>query len=191
MLCEHILEFKCVEGHLQKYKCQTNQPGTCRTCQREDERWQKDLQAELERQAKRDQEQAEHATKLAELDQQIRLVRGKVADEQAAKERAQALEQKKRDLDMARRLAQEPPNAAPRTKPEAATAHSVSSTSGPATVARPQTAREQEKNPGIDQNETEDMKSAPERELRENGIVKSALMVTRTLRSMPSWALPA
>lgn len=164
MLCEHILEFKCVKGHLQKYKCHTNQPGTCRTCQREDERRQKELQAELERQAKRDQEQAEYAAKLAELDQQIRLVREKVADEQAAEERAQALEQKKRDLDMARHLAQEPPNVAPRTKPEAATAHSVSSTSGPATVARHHTARGQEKNPGIDQNETEDMKSAPERE---------------------------
>lgn len=164
MLCEHIMEFKCVKGHLQKYRCHTNQPGTCRTCRREDERRQKELQAELERQTKRDQEQAEHAAKLAELDQQIRLVREKVADEHAAEERAQALEQRKGDLDMARRLAQEPPNAAPRTKPEAATAHSVSSTSGPATVAKPHTARGQEKNPGTDRNETEDMKSAPERE---------------------------
>ena len=164
MLCKHILEFKCIKGHLQKYKCHTNQPGTCRTCQREDERRQKELQAELERQAKRDQEQAEYAARMAELDQQIRLVREKVADEQAAEERAQALGQKKRDLDMARRLAQDHVNATPKTKSEAATAHSVSSTSGPATVARPHTARGQEKIPGIDQNETKDMKSAPERE---------------------------
>ena len=164
MLCEHVLEYKCVKGHLQRYKCHTNQPGTCRTCEREDKRRQKELQAELEREAKRDQEQAEHAVKLADLDRQIRLEREKVVDKQAAEERAQALEQKKRDLDMARRLAQEPQNATIRTKPEAATAHTVSSTSGPTTVARPHTAQGQEKNPMTNRSEAEGMKSAPERE---------------------------
>ena len=122
------------------------------------------MQVELDRQAKRDQEQAEHAAKSAELDQQIRLARETITDEQAAEERTQALEQKTRDLDMARRLAQESPNVALGAKPEAATAHSVSSTSGPATVARPHTSRGQERNPGINQHETEDMNSAPERE---------------------------
>ena len=164
MLCEHVLESKCVKGHLQKYKCHTTQPAACRTCQREDKRRQKELEAELEREAKRDQERAEHAARLADLDQQIRLVREKVADKQAAEERAQALEQKKRDLDMARRLAQKPQNATLRTKPEAATAHGVSSTSALMTDARPRLARGQEKNPTTNQNEPKEMKSAPERE---------------------------
>ena len=164
MLCEHVLEFKCVKSHLQKYKCHTNQPRTCRICQRQDEGRQKELQEEVNRQAKRDQEQAEHAAKLAELDQQIRLVREKVADETAAEERAQALEQKKRDLDMARRLAQEPPNAAAKTKPEATNAQRVSSISEMATVTGPHIAGRQEKNALMHRNEIEDMKYSPERE---------------------------
>ena len=164
MLCKHVLETKCVKGHVQKYNCHMNQPGTCRTCEREDKRRQKELQAELEREAKRDQERAEHAAKLADLDQQIRLVREKVADKHAAEERAQALEQKKRDLDMARRLAQEPQDATPETKSEAAIAHTVSSASGSTTVARPHTGQGQEKNPLTNRSKAEGMKSAPETE---------------------------
>ena len=164
MLCEHVLEAKCGKGHVQKYKCHTTQPGTCRTCQREDAKRQKELQAELEREAKREQEQAEHEARLADLDDQIRLIREKVADKQAAEERAQALEQKKRDLDMARLLAQEPQHATSGTRPGAATAHSVPSTSRPTTVTRPHTAQEQAKNPTTNKKEPDEMKSAPERE---------------------------
>ena len=42
-----------------------------------------------------------------ELDQQIRLLKEKAADDEAAEERVHALEQKRRDLDMARCLAQQ------------------------------------------------------------------------------------
>jgi hypothetical protein len=101
---------------------------------------------------------------MAEIDQQIRLVREKVADGQAADERTQALEQKKRDLELARRLAEEVPSTFPKTKQDTTTAHSVSSTSGLPTVARPHSTQEREKNLGIDKEEMKDMKSAPERE---------------------------
>lgn len=164
MLCEHILESRCAKGHLQRHKCHQNQPGTCRACQREDEKRQKDLQAEIERQAKRDREQAEHAAKMAEIDQQIRLEREKVADKQAAEERAQALEQKKKDLEVARRVAQEALNRVPTTKQETTPTHRTSSISGPATVARPHPPKEQKMDLGEDKNEKEDMKSAPEKE---------------------------
>ena len=163
MLCEHVLESKCAKGHLQRYKCHANVPGTCRVCKREDERRQKELQAKLERDAKCEQEQADHSAKIAELDEQIRLVREEASDKQATEERAQALEQKKRDLDMARRLAQQHQDVRPGTKPEAPEARSVSSTSEPPTVTRRHTARGQEKTSATKQNEAEDMKSAPER----------------------------
>jgi len=84
-----------------------SQPATCRTCQHEDEKRQRELKAELERQARRDQEQAEHAAKMAELDRQICFIREQTADARVAEENAKALEQKKKDLEEARHLAEQ------------------------------------------------------------------------------------
>jgi hypothetical protein len=95
-----------------------SQPATCRTCQREDEKRQRELQAELERQARRDQEQAEHAAKMAELDRQIRLLREQRADTRTAEENAKALEQKKKDLEAARHLAEQTAKASVSPKQE-------------------------------------------------------------------------
>lgn len=164
MPCEYILEFTCGKGHLQKQKCHAMRPGTCRICQVEDERRQRELQAELERQAKRDQEQAKHAAKMADLDRQIRLVREEAADGQAAEERLQALEQKKRDLEGARRLAKGASNTVPKTTQEATAAGSISPAARPATVAKPRSDREQQNSKRVDQNEIEEMKCAPEKE---------------------------
>jgi hypothetical protein len=105
MHCEHVMESKCAKGHVQKWKCHLNRPAACRACQREDEKRQKEQQAELERQARREQEQTLHAARMAELDRQIRLLREQVADRNAAEENARALEQKKKDLEAARHLA--------------------------------------------------------------------------------------
>ena len=102
MLCEHIVEYKCPKGHVQKRKCHTNQPSACRYCQREDEKRQKELRVEAERQVRREQREREHAEKMAELDRQIRLVREKAADSRAADENAHALERKKLDLEAAK-----------------------------------------------------------------------------------------
>lgn len=164
MPCEYILEFTCGKGHVQKQKCHAMRPGMCRNCQVEDEQKQRELQAELERQAKRDQEQAEHAAKMADLDRQIRLVREKAADSQTAEERVQALEQKIRDLEGARRLAKGASNTVPKKIQEATAAGSISPAPRPVTVAKPRSDREQQNSKRVDQTEIEEMKCAPEKE---------------------------
>lgn len=55
---------------------------------------------------------------MAELDQQIRLVREQAADRKTAEENTRALEQKKRDLEAARRLAEQAVSVSVSTKPE-------------------------------------------------------------------------
>ena len=135
----------------------------CRTCQREDERRQKELHAELERQAKRDREQAEHAAKLAELDQQIRVVRERTADSVTAEENARALEQKRRDLDAARRVADPALNKPSEAKLETKPALSIPSTPSPLATVGSHSAAE-EKHLGTDQNTAQDMKGKSQQE---------------------------
>jgi hypothetical protein len=106
MKCEKVIEFKCPNRHLQKRKCHQSQPQTCRVCEAEDKRRQKDLEADLELQDRRDKAQARHAAEIAAIELQLRLIREQTADKQTDLERARALEQKKRDLEAAKLLAQ-------------------------------------------------------------------------------------
>ena len=106
MQCEEIVEFKCPSGHLQKRKCHKSQPQVCRTCKIEDERRRKQFEADMEMQERRDKERARHEAEIGDLDLQIRLIREKAIEEETDKERACALEQKKRDLEAAKLQAQ-------------------------------------------------------------------------------------
>ena len=157
------MESRCSKGHLRRWKCHENLPSVCQTCQREDERRQKELQAELERQAKRDREQAEHAAKMAELDRQIKAVRERAADGMTAEENARALEQKKRDLEAARLAADQALNTPAKATLETQAASSISSTlSLLATVGSRSSV--EEKHPGTDQNTTQDMNGKSQQE---------------------------
>ena len=102
MQCELIIEYKCSNGHWQKRKCHKSQPQTCRICQAEDERRQKQLKADLELQEKRDQEKARHEAEIVDLDLQIHLIHEQTKEKHTAKERANALELKKQDLEAAK-----------------------------------------------------------------------------------------
>ena len=164
MPCEQIIEPKRSKGHVQKWKCHTNQPGTCRACQRETERRQKELEAEVERQIKRDKEKAEHAAAMAEIDWQICLMREEAADSRAAKERTKALQQKRRDLDLARRLAKEAHIVPLDTKSETAHEQTLPSMSELATDGLPHSIREQETTVSGDLDGVQDLRSDPERE---------------------------
>jgi hypothetical protein len=113
MLCQKIIEFKCPNNHLQKRKCHKSNPAVCRQCELDDERRQRKLEAELERQNRRDQIQAKYTAKMTQLDQEIRLLRDQAADIAEAEERANALEQKKQDLEAAKQLAQSASQSAP------------------------------------------------------------------------------
>jgi DNA repair exonuclease SbcCD ATPase subunit len=156
-----------------------NQPAVCRTCQREDEKRQKELQAELERQARREQEQNEHAAKLAEIERQMRDLREKSADKRAAEENAQALEQKKQDLEAARRLAEQTLNTPLGPKQDKPTVPHIASTSSPAATSTSRCDREQKETLELDQNDAEEKRLACEREWerqkRVDGVSNAAI----------------
>jgi hypothetical protein len=105
MRCDRIVEVKCSKGHMQKRKCYEKQPLRCKKCEIEEKRAAKVLERDLELQERRVKDQAKHDMDIAELDMEIRKIREEVEDKKIAQERAQALEQKKRDLEAAQHLA--------------------------------------------------------------------------------------
>jgi hypothetical protein len=105
MLCEKVVEFRCPDKHIQKRKCHKSQPQVCHQCIADDERRQREQEAALERQNRRDEARRKHAAEMAKLEEQIRLIRERTADNREAEERAQALEQKKRELESTQQTA--------------------------------------------------------------------------------------
>ncbi|KIJ57325.1 hypothetical protein M422DRAFT_73113 [Sphaerobolus stellatus SS14] len=87
MDCEFMMPFTCVAGHRQSYKCCRGPPNSCRKCDEETKRAEKRKQQELE-----------HQRKLAEIEDEISRSRESEQDVTTAKERADALQQKKNDL---------------------------------------------------------------------------------------------
>ncbi|KAJ8132326.1 hypothetical protein O1611_g1297 [Lasiodiplodia mahajangana] len=120
MRCDKIIEVKCPKGHAQKRKCYEKQPLRCKKCDIEEKRAAKVLERDLELQDRRVKDQVKHDMDIAELDMQIRKIREEVEDKKVAQDRARALEQKKRDLEAAQRLAtqtlQQASQKAPQTK---------------------------------------------------------------------------
>ncbi|KAK2747019.1 hypothetical protein FQN55_005288 [Onygenales sp. PD_40] len=105
MPCEHLVEYTCPKGHIRHWKCHTNRPQTCIICDREARERQRKLARELDRQRQRDLNLQRHVASMADLDAQIRQAREKKTDAILAQERIRALEQKKRDLEAARKAA--------------------------------------------------------------------------------------
>ncbi|KAI1122113.1 P-loop containing nucleoside triphosphate hydrolase protein [Nemania abortiva] len=121
MRCDRIVEVKCPKGHVQKRKCYEKQPLRCKKCDIEDERAAKFLERDLELQDKRVKDQAKHDMDIADLDMQIRKTREEIEDKTIAHERAQALEQRKRDLEAAQRLATQTLQQASQKAPQVTT----------------------------------------------------------------------
>ncbi|RYP80552.1 hypothetical protein DL769_002400 [Monosporascus sp. CRB-8-3] len=105
MDCDKIVEVKCPKGHVQKRKCYETQPPKCKKCDVEDKRDEMILERDMELQDKRLRAQVKHDMDIADLDLQIRKIREEAEDITTARERARALEQKKRDLEAAQRQA--------------------------------------------------------------------------------------
>jgi hypothetical protein len=105
MLCERVIEFKCSNNHSQKRKCHKAKPATCSQCELDDQRRQREQQAALDRQDLEDKARAKHDADMTEIDRQIRLIKEQVNDSKLAEERARALNQRKRDLEMAKQMA--------------------------------------------------------------------------------------
>ncbi|OJD15900.1 hypothetical protein AJ78_03879 [Emergomyces pasteurianus Ep9510] len=105
MPCNYLVQYTCPKGHIRHWKCHLNQPQTCITCEKEDKRRQKELEDQLSRQRQRDMELAKHSAAMEALNEQIRQAKEDKIDARLAEERVQALEQKKRDLETARKSA--------------------------------------------------------------------------------------
>lgn len=113
MQCELVLYSTCSKNHSQRYLCHSGPPAACLKCDRESKQEEKRKREEFLRQEKRDAEQRRHDEQVAQIDAQIARERDALRDVQLEGERKQALEQKLRDLEDAKRLAMQvksPPN---------------------------------------------------------------------------------
>ena len=89
-----------------------DKPVLCNACERAREAKEKQDQEDYARQRKRELEQQAHAHEIAKLEAEIRKIRETTQDIERAKEMAQILDQKKKDLEDARRLANGPRTSA-------------------------------------------------------------------------------
>ena len=99
MPCHHVMESKCPDGHVQRWKCHESSPASCRKCEREAQEREKKKQEAFRLQQEEDLKQREHAKAMALLDDKINLERQKIKDAQSQRERDSAIQQKKKDLE--------------------------------------------------------------------------------------------
>lgn len=103
MTCEHIMYSKCDKNHDQSYKCHQGIPLTCCKCDKAQKLAEKKQQQAFALQQKRDAEQAAHLKEVAALEAEIAREVEAVQDVRRAKERAEFIQQKKRDLEAMKR----------------------------------------------------------------------------------------
>ena len=93
----YMLHDKCPEGHERSWKCH-DPPRQCAKCEAEKRRKQKELQRTLKAQEKRARDEQEHSEHMAMLDTLLAEERQRLREDQLSRERALAVQQKKRDL---------------------------------------------------------------------------------------------
>ena len=104
MKCMHLVSSKCIFGHTQSWICHKGNPLSCRICEDEIRAKEKRERDDFERQQRQEQKEKEHKKKMSEIDDEIRFIREKIADDEKSKQMALALEQRLRDLKDARPL---------------------------------------------------------------------------------------
>lgn len=106
MLCEENMSCLCdLRGHKQSFKCHQGPPKSCRKCDQIEKADKKKRQEEYEAQQRRDSELQEHLRELAEIDAEIaREVEARQAT-RLARDRADALRQRRMDLESIRQQA--------------------------------------------------------------------------------------
>ena len=101
----HINVDRCDKGHQLKWHCFKKKPPHCKECQRIEKAKQEKAERDFKRQLKLEREREIHEGKLRELNHKIREVAEAQFDEQTARERKDALEQKRKDLDQVQQRA--------------------------------------------------------------------------------------
>jgi hypothetical protein len=92
------MEKSCPVGHRQTWECHKNFPVVCIKCENAAKLAEEKRRAAVALQQKRDADALAHAKKLAEIDAELALKEQALQDARLAKERAQALQQRKMDL---------------------------------------------------------------------------------------------
>lgn len=98
MACEHVLSSNCPKGHIKRWKCHTAIPIACPKCEKEAKDLQRKVDKVFEEQRRRDREAQGHLRQMAELQDQMDVATQNIRDIQLKKERAQAIEQKQKDI---------------------------------------------------------------------------------------------
>jgi len=111
MECGSVVRSKCPIGHAQSWRCGKGKPASCRACENEKKAREKKKEEEFLRQLKREKEQEEFASQMTKVEEELRQVREAAADARKSKEMAQSLEQRRRDLENAKRLVKSVPSA--------------------------------------------------------------------------------
>src|ERR1700759_5415870 len=88
ILCQSVVEFKCPKNHVQKRKCHKSQPAVCGQCEIGNERRQNQLEADLERQIRREKARAKYDKEMVKLDRELRKEREEAIDSSTDAERA-------------------------------------------------------------------------------------------------------
>lgn len=104
MSCETVMISNCSgpKTHVQQWKCHKGPPLTCVKCERERKATEKKQQEDFARRERLNEEQRLHDQKIAEIDAEIARLRDQTRNVQIAEERQAALEQKMKDLELAK-----------------------------------------------------------------------------------------
>lgn len=143
MRCKQIMNSKCPAGHVQTWECHTSKPETCKACDKKKLIEDKKKREAFESQQKRDAQEQEHTKQMAELDEQIRVALEQQQGYHRSKELMQALEQKKRDLENSRKIADQAARkplaspSSPQTRPPGVNASFLSVSDNPIAKTEP------------------------------------------------------
>lgn len=105
MLCEENMSGLCDRGHKQLFKCHQGPPKSCKKCDQIEKADKKKQQLEYEAQQRRDSELQEHLRELAEIDAEIAQEVEARKAARLARERDDALKQRRMDLESIRQQA--------------------------------------------------------------------------------------
>lgn len=98
MECAFLMDLTCANGHRRTYTCHQGPPVKCVKCEKAAEAAEEQRRKDFEKQQKRDEEQKEHARRIAALDAEIEAELEAQRERERARQRSDALVQKQRDL---------------------------------------------------------------------------------------------
>ncbi|KAH7929198.1 P-loop containing nucleoside triphosphate hydrolase protein [Leucogyrophana mollusca] len=106
MPCEYMLYAKCTANvHDQSWRCRQGQPATCSNCDRDAKRAEQQRMEDFLRRQKQEADRLAHEYRMADIEAKFALENEALADARLARQRADAIRQKEKDLEAARAMA--------------------------------------------------------------------------------------